>query len=539
MLTGLMQDAPLTLDQLIRRMRDVTGGALATGPAAAGGLDRVSFAEVAARARRLGGLLALLGINPGDRVASLAFNTIDHLTVFLGVPAHGVVLQTVNPRFTAEQIQYVLGHGGARVLFVQQPLLDLVLPALGDLPALEHVLITDAPEPVTGYGLLADALTQAGEAELPAIDERQASSLCYTSGTTGNPKGVLYSHRSTMLHALSACMKDVMAVSAQETIMPVVPMFHANAWGLPHAAAMVGADLVLPGRDLSGPAVGELIRRCRVTMTAGVPTVLGDLLAYAGNDPGVLDSLHTVISGGSALQRPLVDGFARYGIEVIQGWGMTETSPCVTMSRPPRNTGDPLRYRLSAGRLNPLVEARLTAEDGTVLPRDGQATGEIELRSPHAASAYYQDEGLSSEKFDDGWLRTGDAASITRDGYVILRDRIKDMIKSGGEWIPSARLEFLAAEHPAVREVAVIPVPDERWGERPGAVVALRPGRELSLDELRDFLAPRVPKWWLPVALSVVPEVPKTSVGKLDKKALRLSDAGRRQAASEPTGAPQ
>ncbi|MEV0735110.1 long-chain-fatty-acid--CoA ligase [Streptomyces sp. NPDC050549] len=518
MLTGLMQDAPLTLDRLVRRMRDVTGSSQVFGPDA----ERVSYAQVAARARRLGGLLRSLGIAPGDRVASLAFNTIDHMTVFLGVPAHGVVLQTVNPRFTAEQIEYVLGHGGPRALFVQQPLLDLVLPVLDKMKDLEHVFVLDASASCGDHLTLGDALADADETEPPVIDERQASGLCYTSGTTGNPKGVLYSHRSTMLHALSTCMTDVMGVSVRETILPIVPMFHANAWGLPHAAALVGADLVLPGRDLSGCAVGELIRRHTVTMTAGVPTVLGDLLAYADAHPGVLDSLRLVVSGGSALQRPLVDGFARHGVEVIQGWGMTETSPCVTMSRPPRDTDDPLRYRLSAGRLNPLVEARLVAEDGSALPRDGEAIGEIELRSPHAASGYYRDEGLSNEKFDDGWLRTGDAASVTADGYVILRDRIKDMIKSGGEWIPSARLEFLAAEHPAVREVAVIAVPDERWGERPGAVVALWPGHHLTLDVLCDFLAPHVPKWWLPVALTVVPEVPKTSVGKLDKKALRL-----------------
>lgn len=522
MLTGLMQDAPLTLDRLIRRMRDVTGDAHAIG-STTGGLERVSFAEVAARARRLGGLMASLGLAPGDRVASLAFNTVDHLTVFLGVPAHGMVLQTVNPRFTAEQVEYVLGHGGARVLFVQHGLLDLVRPALGRLPALEHTLVTDVVDPVAGQRALDDALATADEVEPRVLDERQASGLCYTSGTTGHPKGVLYSHRSTMLHALSACMADVMAVSGQETVLPIVPMFHASAWGLPHAAALVGADLVLPGRDLSGPAVGDLVNRCQVTMTAGVPTVLADLLSHADDNPGLLDPLHTVISGGSALQRPLVDGFARHGVEVVQGWGMTETSPCVTMSRPPRHADDPLRYRLSAGRLNPLVEARLVADDGAILPRNGEAAGEIELSSPHAASAYFRDDSLSGERFDAGWLRTGDAASITADGYVILRDRIKDMIKSGGEWIPSARLEFLAAEHPAVREVAVIPVPDERWGERPAAVVALRHGRELTLDELRDFLAPHVPAWWLPVAMSTVPELPRTSVGKPDKKALRVT----------------
>ncbi|WP_327743524.1 long-chain-fatty-acid--CoA ligase [Streptomyces europaeiscabiei] len=533
MLTGLMQDAPLTLDRLIRRMTDVTGSSRAHGP----GAEHVSYGEVAARARRLGGLLTSLGIEPGDRVASLAFNTIDHLTVFLGVPAHGVVLQTVNPRFTAEQVAYVLGHGGPRALFVQQPLLDLVRPALEKLREPRHVFLLDATASPADHVTLTDALADADEAEPQVTDERQASGLCYTSGTTGNPKGVLYSHRSTMLHALSTCMTDVMGVSSRETILPIVPMFHANAWGLPHSAALVGADLVLPGRDLGGPAVGELIRRHQVTMTAGVPTVLGDLLAYADTTPGVLDSLRLAVSGGSALQRPLVDGFARHGVEVIQGWGMTETSPCVTMSRPPRDADDPLHYRLSAGRLNPLVEARVVGDEGDVLPRDGEAVGEIELRCPHAASAYYRDEELSDEKFDDGWLRTGDAASLTPDGYVVLRDRIKDMIKSGGEWIPSARLEFLAAEHPAVREVAVVAVPDERWGERPGAVVALRPGHGLSLDELCDFLAPHVPKWWLPVALTVVPEVPKTSVGKLDKKALRLPGADLPGTAPDATGA--
>jgi fatty-acyl-CoA synthase len=522
MLTGLMQEAPLTLDRLIRRMQDVTGGSSAIGVSVGGELQGVTFAEIADRALRLGGLLSSLGIRPGDRVATLAFNTIDHLSLFLGVPAHGVVLQTVNPRFTSEQIEYVLNHGGARALFVQEPLLDLVRPALGRLHALDYVLVTDTTESDDDYAVLTEVLGQAQPTDPPGLDERQASGLCYTSGTTGNPQGVLYSHRSTMLHALSACMTDVMAVSARETILPIVPMFHANAWGLPHAAALVGADLVLPGRDLSGRSLGELIRLTGVTMTAGVPTVLADLLAYAENNR-VLDSLHTVISGGSALQRPLVDGFARHGVEVIQGWGMTETSPCVTMSRPLRSAKDPLPYRLSAGRLNPLVEARLVDEQGSVLPRDGQAVGEIELKCPHAASSYYRDDSLTTEKFDNGWLRTGDAASVTADGYVIVRDRIKDMIKTGGEWIPSAQLEFLIAEHPAVREVAVVPVPDQRWGERPGAVVALRPGHDLALDELRTFLTAQVPKWWLPVALSVAPEVPKTSVGKLDKKALRLT----------------
>lgn len=516
-----MQDEPLTLDRLVRRMADVTSGSVAAGRAPDGGVETVTFGELAEAIHRFGGLLRSLGVRPGDRVATLAFNTVDQLTLFLGVPAHGAVLHTVNPRFTEQQIEYVLRHGGAKVLFVQEQLLELVTPVIERVEGLRHVLVMDVLENGSGHSTLRDGIASGAPVELPRLDERQASGLCYTSGTTGHPKGVLYSHRSTLLHALSACMADVMAVSSRETILPIVPMFHANAWGLPHAAALVGADLVLPGRDLAGAAVGQLVRDHGVTLTAGVPTVLSELLTFADESPGVLRCLRTVISGGSALPRPLVEGFQRHDVEVLQGWGMTETSPCVTMSRPPRDAVDEMPYRLSAGWLNPLVEARLVAEDGALAFRDGQAVGEIELRCPHAASAYLDDEALSSDRFHDGWLRTGDAASITPDGYVVLRDRIKDMIKSGGEWIPSILLELHLADHPAIREVSVIPVPDERWGERPAIVASLKPGHDVSLDELLEFLAPHVPRWWLPDILTVVDELPKTSVGKVDKKVLR------------------
>ncbi|MBI4940545.1 MAG: long-chain-fatty-acid--CoA ligase [Actinobacteria bacterium] len=523
-LSGLMQDSPLTYGRFVRRMTSVTSGARAIGVGPDGKAEVHSYGEIATQILRLNGLLKSWGIEPGDRVASLAFNTVDHLVLFLGVPASGAVLQTVNPRFTPSQTEYVLRHGGARTLFVQEALLGALRPMLGTLPSLERIVVTDGTGTAYGLPALRDLLDEATPRPLPEIPESAASGLCYTSGTTGDPKGVLYSHRSTVLHALSACMTDVMAVSQAETILPIVPMFHANAWGLPHAAALVGADLVLPGKDLSGAAVGELMREHAVTLTAGVPTVLTDLLAYADRSPGILDSLRTAISGGSALQRPLVEGFRRHQVEMIQGWGMTETSPCVSMSRPPRRAadGDDVAYRLSAGRINPLVDARLVDTDGTELVWDGVAVGEIELRSPHAASAYFRQDPTQDDKFDDGWLRTGDAASVTPDGYVVLRDRLKDMIKSGGEWIPSAELEFAVADHPSVREVAVVAVPDERWGERPEVVLALHQGAQApTLGELQAFLEARVPRWWLPDQLRIVDEIPKTSVGKLDKKALR------------------
>jgi len=521
-LTGLMQESPLTYSRFVRRMEEITGSSTATGPDHNGNIESWTYRQVAEQIHRLGGLLRDLGIKPGDRVASLAFNTLDHLVLFLGVPSFGAVLQTVNPRFTLDQMIYVLQHGGAKVLFVQAHLLEVVRPILAHLPNVAHVVLTDARPGETEYPRIRDALSSADSLSLPELDERQASGLCYTSGTTGMPKGVLYSHRSTILHAMSACMVDVMAVSQRETILPIVPMYHANAWGLPHAAALVGADLVLPGRDLAGETVGRLMRSLGVTLTAGVPTVLTELLSYADREPGALATLRTAISGGSALQRPLVDGFSRHEVEVIQGWGMTETSPCVSMSRPPKDADDPASYRLSAGRINPIVEARIVDESGQVLPRDGVAVGEIQLQSPQAARSYFGDEAPDPDKFADGWLRTGDAASITPDGYVLLRDRLKDMIKSGGEWIPSAELEFLIADHPGVREVAVIAIPDEKWGERPGAVIALRDGVDrLNLDELRRFLEPKAPRWWLPDLLHIVEELPKTSVGKLDKKALR------------------
>ncbi|HMJ95910.1 MAG TPA: long-chain-fatty-acid--CoA ligase, partial [Thermoleophilaceae bacterium] len=357
----------------------------------------------------------------------------------------------------------------------------------------------------------------------PELDDRQAAGLCYTSGTTGNPKGVLYSHRSNILHALGQCMADSIGARSEDRVMPVVPMFHANAWGIPYGSALTGADLVMPGSDLSAQALAQLIETERVTISAAVPTIWMDLLRYADEQRADLSSLRLVICGGAAVPLSLMQQFEeRHGLRIIQAWGMTETSPLGSTAHPPAGVEgeDEWHYRSTAGRPAPLVQARLIRAGGEEVAWDGESTGELQVRGPWVARAYYRDDG-SDEKFDEGWLRTGDIAAIDERGYILISDRAKDVIKSGGEWISSVELENEIMAHPAVAEAAVIAKPDERWGERPLACVVIEEGADLTLDELREHLASRVAKWWLPDALAIIDAVPKTSVGKFDKKVLR------------------
>ncbi|TFD29111.1 long-chain-fatty-acid--CoA ligase [Cryobacterium sp. TMT2-23] len=517
LLEGLMQDWPLTLDRVVRRMESTTASASITDISPAG-TRRRTFAETAHRIRRIGPALHGFGIQGGDRVATIGFNTPQHLELFLGVPAAGAVLHTVNPRLSEDHLKYIVAHGGSRLAFVDAALAPSLLPVLRRIPQLETVILLESDE----Y----EDFLSAGERNdfvFPQLEERQAAALCYTSGTTGLPKGVLYSHRSNFLHALGVCLAEGMGISSRDTVLPVVPLFHANAWGLPHAAGLTGADLVLPGRDTSGEAVGRLIESEKVTFTAGVPTVLASLLEYAHQNPGVLNSLQTAVTGGAPMTVSLLEGYARHGVNLLQGWGMTETSPNVTLSRPPRHArgGDEANsYLMTAGRLNPLVDARIVSKSGEDLPWDGKAAGEIQLQSPHAAKGYYKDTEASAEMIDNGWLRTGDLATIDPDGYVRLRDRLNDLIKSGGEWIPTAELEQHILSSPAVSDVAVVARPDERWGERPVAFIV--PGDEgMNQQELNNHLRSRVPAWWIPDTFHLVEQLPLTSVGKIDKKALR------------------
>jgi fatty-acyl-CoA synthase len=384
--------------------------------------------------------------------------------------------------------------------------------------------------------LLADADP---DFDYPELDDRAAAGLCYTSGTTGNPKGVLYSHRSNLLHSMATCMTDLMGISAGDRVLPIVPMFHANAWGIPYAAGLTGSDLVMPGRFLQGEPIAKLIADEKVTLAAGVPTVFMEVLRHIDANDADLSSLRTVICGGAPVPLSLMQAFEeRHGTVMTQAWGMTEMSPLGTVSRPPADAEGEEMWdcRVKAGRLAPLVEARLIDDDGAELPWDGESTGELEVRGPWIASGYYEDDS-AADKFHDGWLRTGDIASIDAKGFVKITDRSKDVIKSGGEWISSVELEGELMAHPDVEEAAVISMPDDKWTERPLACVVRTEGSSVSPEDLREHLAPRVAKFWLPDEYAFIDEVPKTSVGKFDKKALRrrLADGElEREGAGEP-----
>jgi fatty-acyl-CoA synthase len=522
MLEGLMQhEHPLTLQLILERMRRLYAASEVVGMRD-GERTRRSFAEIAERADKLAAGLARLGVKPGDRVATFAWNSPEHMEAYLAVPCMGAVLHTVNVRLFPDQIAYVMNHAEDAVVLVEESLLPQLREV--ELETVRHVVVIGSNGPLEdaiSYEELLDA--EEPGYEYPELDDRQAAGLCYTSGTTGNPKGVLYSHRSNILHALGQCMADSIGARSEDRVMPVVPMFHANAWGIPYGCALTGADLVMPGSDLSPEALAALIAGERVTIAAGVPTIWMDLLRHADEQGPDLSSLGLVICGGSAVPLSLMQEFEeRHGVRIIQAWGMTETSPLGSTAHPPPGAegDDEWRWRSTAGRPAPLVEARLVRGDGEEVPWDGESTGELQVRGPWVARAYYRDEG-SDEKFDEGWLRTGDIAAIDERGYIIISDRAKDVIKSGGEWISSVELENEIMAHPAVAEAAVIAKPDERWGERPLACVATEEGADLTLEELREHLASRVAKWWLPDELAIIDAVPKTSVGKFDKKVLR------------------
>jgi fatty-acyl-CoA synthase len=526
MIEGLMQhDYPLTLRLLVDRMRRAYADSEVVSMRGAE-RTRASYGEVVERAEKLAKALEQLGVQQGDRVATFAWNTREHLEAYLAVPCTGAVLHTLNVRLFAEQLTYIVNHAEDKVILVEDSVVPVLAPLVPTFETVEHYVVigdgaaTDLPN-AHRYEELLDA--QSAGYGFPDLDDRQAAGLCYTSGTTGNPKGVLYSHRSNILHAFGQCMADSIGMTADDRVMPVVPMFHANAWGIPYASTMTGADLVMPGPNLKADALASLIEDEKVTMSAAVPTIWMDLLRYADEHGPDLSSLRQVICGGSAVPLSLMQQFQeRHNVKIIQAWGMTETSPLGSVARPPQEATEEeqWRYRASAGRPSPLVEARLIRDGGEEVPWDGISTGELEVRGPWVARAYYRDEE-SEAKFDDGWLRTGDIAAIDERGYIMISDRAKDVIKSGGEWISSVELEIEIMAHPSVTEAAVIAMRHERWGERPLACVVLEADSELTLDELHDHLAPRVAKWWLPDELAIVDEVPKTSVGKFDKKVLR------------------
>ncbi len=524
-LNGAMQDFPLTTAHILGRMQRIYADSEVVTLREPGESTRASFAEVAERAERLSAALAELGVGPGDRVGTYAWNTQEHLEAYMAVPTMGAVLHTLNIRLFEEQLVYVANHAEDKVVLVDASLVEPLSKVADQLETVEHFVVVgkgagdELPNQLDYDELLA---AQSPGFDYPSIEENQAAALCYTSGTTGEPKGVLYSHRSTVLHAMGTGMTESIGVSAADRVLPIVPMFHANAWGLAHAAGLVGASLVMPSRFLQAEPLTELIAQEKVTIAGGVPTVFMDVLRHADENDVDFSTLRKVMCGGSAVPLSLMKAFQeRHGVYIEQAWGMTEMSPLGTVARPPVGTEEEQAwsYRDSAGRVAPLVEARIVADDGSEADWDGEATGELEVRGPWIAARYYRDD--SDDKFDDGWLRTGDIASIDPRGFVRITDRVKDVIKSGGEWISSVELENEIMGHPDVAEAAVIAIPDERWSERPLACVVPEEGKEVSAESVREHLAERVAKWWLPDSWAVIDEVPKTSVGKFDKKVLR------------------
>ena len=528
-LQGLMQDDfPLTLHHIRRRMRTCSPQAQVVTLVEPGLVARASFAEVSERVDRLARALGRLGVGRGDRVGTFAWNSQRHFELYFAIPCTGAVLHTLNIRLFADQLSYIVNHAEDKVIFVDDSLVGVLEGLAPSLQTVQHYVVMGDGDSGTLPNVLRyeELLEQAGPGEFdyPEVDEREAAALCYTSGTTGNPKGVLYSHRSMSLHSTATLVRDALGLCRADRVLTVVPMFHANAWGLPHGAALAGADLIMPNRFLSAEPLAQLIASERPTLMGCVPTIFADLLRYADEHPNIdLSSLCNATCGGSAVPRALMKDFEeRHDVRIFQAWGMTETSPVATFSRPTEREHDDAYWdqRAKQGQPLPWVELRLVDDSGADVAWDGEATGEIEVRGPWIAARYFRDDS-GEQKFDSGWLRTGDIAAVDEQGFVQITDRAKDVIKSGGEWISSVELENQVMSHPEVIEAAVIAKPDERWAERPLCCVALRDGAHTTAPELVEHLRGRVAKWWLPDEFAFLPEIPKTSVGKFDKKVLR------------------
>jgi fatty-acyl-CoA synthase len=532
-----MQDAPLNISRLLAHAARVHPDAEVV-TATPDGVRRRTFAEVTERAAHLAGALRACGVDGDQRVGTFMWNNAEHLEVYLAAPSMGAVLHTLNIRLFPDQVTYVANHAEDKVVVVDASLLAPFTKLLPTFETVTHVLVA-GPEAAdadlseleaTGRTILRYEEALAGAepvTEWPQIVETDAAAMCYTSGTTGNPKGVAYSHRSMYLHSMAVAMGDAMGLTPYDRILPIVPMFHANAWGLPYAAIMVGASLVMPDRWLQPEPLTRLIASERVSVSGAVPTIWNDILTYADANPADLSSIRLVPCGGSAVPLGLQQALAqRHGVQIRQAWGMTETSPVATCAMPPVGV-DPeseegWRYRASQGRPLAGVTARIVGDSGEELPRDGVAVGEVEVQGPWVTGSYYKDDDAESQaKFRDGWLRTGDVGTLDRQGYITLTDRAKDVIKSGGEWISSVDLENHLMSHPDVLEAAVVAIPDEKWDERPLATVVLREGATADLDSLRDHLAQKFAKWQLPDAWAFIEAVPRTSVGKFDKKVIR------------------
>ncbi|HNM86235.1 MAG TPA: long-chain fatty acid--CoA ligase [Mycobacterium sp.] len=525
-----MQDHPLTISAILRYATTVHGDRTVTTATGNGGYRQATFAEVSGRAARLANALRRLGVDGDERVATFMWNNQEHLEAYVAIPCMGAVLHTLNIRLFPEQIEFVAYEAEDRVVIVDSSLAGVLAPVIRTLETVHTVIVVGDDDAsalhVPGKRLLRYEELLAAESDefdWPVLDETSAAAMCYTSGTTGHPKGVVYSHRSSYLHSMSVCSGNGMGLGFSDKALAIVPMFHANAWGLPYAALMAGADLVLPDRFMDAASMVDLIETQRPTVAGAVPTIWNDVMnhleTHGGHD---ISSLRLVACGGSAVPVSLMQTFEdRHGVQIRQLWGMTETSPMATLAWPPPGTPEDRYWVLRGSQGRPMcgVETRIVDDEGAPLPNDGVSVGELEVRGPWITGSYYRNTDES--KFQSGWLRTGDVGHIDAQGFVTLTDRAKDVIKSGGEWISSVELENELIAHPAVLEAAVVGVPDERWQERPLAAVVLKSGGQATPDDLRKFLSDKVARWWLPERWVFIDQVPRTSVGKYDKKTIR------------------
>jgi len=529
---GMMMNAPLLVSSILRHAANYHADTEIVSRTVEGPIHRYTYQDLSVRAKKLANALAGLGLNPGDRVGTLAWNGYRHMELYYGISGSGLVCHTINPRLHRDQIAFIITHAQDQVIFADLtfvPLLEALAGQLGGIKAV--VVMTDAAHMPTSamlpnlicYETLVEA--ESDIFEWPEFDENQASGLCYTSGTTGDPKGVLYSHRSCVLHAMSSCFPDALDLSASDVVSPIVPMFHVNAWGIPFSAPMVGAKLVLPGPQLDGASLHALFEQEGVSFTAGVPTVWLGLLDWLDNNQKTLSNLKRVVIGGSAVPRVMIERFRNRGITVRHAWGMTETSPIGLASSPKlKHEALPLEERLTldAKQGRPVfgMEFRIDGADGSPAARDGKSFGAMLVRGPWVAAGYFNSPANAAHEVP-GWFNTGDVVTMDADGFVQIVDRTKDVVKSGGEWISSIELENIAQSHPAIKEAAVVARPDDRWVERPVLVVQLKPGTGFSLDDMREHFSGRVSKWCVPDEVIIVDELPHTATGKLLKTAIR------------------
>ncbi|MDH3586292.1 MAG: 3-(methylthio)propionyl-CoA ligase [Gammaproteobacteria bacterium] len=531
---GLMMDTQLLISSIAQHAEKFHGDREIVSVTADNPRHRYTFREAIGRAKKLANALERLGVKQGDRVASLAWNDYRHLEIYYGVSGSGYVCHTINPRLFPEQIVFIINHAEDRFICVDVMFVPLLEAVADKIPNVEgFIILTDEahmPETSLPNVMCYETLLAAESSEFdwPELDERSASALCYTSGTTGNPKGVLYDHRSTILHAYATLSIDVAGVSSRDVAMPVVPFFHVNAWGVPYSALMAGTKLVLPGPKMGdGEALYELIESEDVTKAFGVPTVWLSLLQYTEKTGKRLEKLEQSLVGGAAVPRAMIEVFRdKHGVELRQGWGMTETSPIGTVNTIKAGLEDlskdeQLDLATKAGRGIFGCELRIVDDNGGELPWDGEAFGALQVRGPWVCSDYFKLEGSGGTHTDDGWFETGDVATIDPQGYVAITDRTKDVIKSGGEWISSIELENTAMGHPAVAEAAVIGVAHPKWTERPLLVVVRSEGEDVSKEEMLAYFDGKVATWWVPSDVVFVDELPHTATGKVKKIELR------------------